>query len=160
MNNQYRFTLPKIYADIDISLDGFIAGDMISIENPLGIGGDKLIWSGDEVNDTETDFSKSYKDVDATILQESANREGAVIMGRTTFDMSINAWGENPPIHKPCFVLTHHPVDKLVKGNTAFHFINKAPKEVLSMATDVANGKDDCIMGGLQPYLNSLIWDF
>lgn len=140
--------MPKVYADIDISLDGFIAGTKISIENPLGIGGEKLIWYGDDVNDTESDFNITYKEVDANILQESADKEGAVIMGRTTFEMSINAWGDDPPIHKPCFVLTHHPIDNLVKGNTVFHFVNKDLKEVLSMAIEAAKGKYVCVMGG------------
>jgi dihydrofolate reductase len=140
--------MPKVYADIDISLDGFIAGTNISIENPLGIGGEKLIWYGDDVNDTVTDYSVLYKEIDANILQESADKEGAVIMGRTTFEMSIDAWGDAPPIHKPCFVLTHRPMDNLVKGNTLFRFVNKEPKEVLNMAIEAAQGKDVCIMGG------------
>lgn len=140
--------MPIIYADIDISLDGFVAGEMISLENPLGIGGENLIWYGDDVNSTETDYSTSYNQVDARILQESARNEGAVIMGRTTFDLSIHAWGDDPPIHKPCFVLTHRPMDTLVKGDTVFHFVNKAPKEVLSLATEAANGMDVCVMGG------------
>lgn len=138
----------KVYADIDISLDGFIAGPKISIENPLGIGGEKLIWYGDDVNNVETDYTSAYKENDAKILQESANSEGAVIMGRTTFEMSIDAWGDDPPIHKPCFVLTHRSKDNLVKGNTIFHFVNKDPKEVLNMAIEAAKGKDVCVMGG------------
>lgn len=140
--------MPKVYADIDISLDGCIAGTKISTENPLGVGGEKLIWYGDDVNNVETDYTSAYKENDAKILQESANKEGAVIMGRTTFEMSINAWGDDPPIHKPCFVLTHRPMDNLVKGNTIFHFVNKAPKEVLNMALEAAKGKDVCVMGG------------
>jgi len=140
--------MPKVYADIDISLDGFIAGTNISIENPLGNGGEKLIWYGDDVNDAETDYGNLYKEIDARILQESANKEGAVIMGRTTFELSIDAWGDTPPIHKPCFVLTHRPMDNLVKGNTIFHFVNKEPKEVVSMAIEAAKGKDVCVMGG------------
>lgn len=140
--------MPKVYADIDISLDGFIAGTNISIETPLGIGGEKLIWYGDDVNNAETDYNIAYKEVDARVLQESANKEGAVIMGRSTFEMSINAWGDDPPIHKPCFVLTHRPMENLVKGNTIFHFVNKDPKEVLSTAIEAAKGKDVCVMGG------------
>jgi dihydrofolate reductase len=140
--------MPKVYADIAISLDGFIAGTNISIENPLGIGGEKLIWYGDDVNNAETDYSNSYKEVDSRILEESAKSEGAVIMGRTTFEVSIDAWGDDPPIHKPCFVLTHRPVDNLIKGNTIFHFVNKEPKEILGMAIEAAIGKDVCVMGG------------
>jgi dihydrofolate reductase len=140
--------MPKVYADIDISLDGFVAGTNMSIDNPLGIGGEKLIWYGDDVNNAETDYSIPYKEIDARVLQESADKEGAVIMGRTTFDMSIDAWGDDPPIHKPCFVLTHHPKESLTKGKTTFHFVNKEPKAVISMAIEAAKGKDVCVMGG------------
>jgi dihydrofolate reductase len=140
----------KVFADIDISLDGFIAGERISRESPLGAGGERLIWYGDDVNDGGVGRNGRYGTVDAEVLQESAAREGAVIMGRRTFDLSVDAWGVCPPIHKPCFVLTHRPAPTLVKqGGTSFIFV-ASPEEALNKARHAASGRDVGVMGGAQ----------
>jgi hypothetical protein len=35
-------TMPRVFADISISLDGFVAGPNATLEKPLGEGGDRL----------------------------------------------------------------------------------------------------------------------
>jgi dihydrofolate reductase len=140
--------LGRVFADIDMSLDGFVAGRLISKETPLGIGGERLIWYGDDVNDVG--LTGTYAAEDAQVLQESAEREGAVVMGRTTFEISLDSWGENPPIHKPCFVLTHRPAPTLIKdGGTSFTFVTSLD-DALVQAHNAAKGKDIGIMGGAQ----------
>ena len=138
----------KVYADIDISLDGYIAGPDISKEHPLGRGGEQLIWYGDDVNDSSTEFESVYAKNDAIVLEESAHAEGAVIMGQNTFDVSIESWGEDPPIHKPCFVLTNTPRPKLVRGDTSFAFVTTGVKDAIEQAITAAKEKDVCVMGG------------
>lgn len=138
----------KVFADIDISLDGFIAGEGITKSEPLGKGGDKLIWYGDDINDDNADLATSYDKIDAQVLEVSAAREGAVVMGRNTFDMSIDAWGEKPPIHKPCFVLTHRPTPTIQKeGGTTFTFVTNI-NDALHQALIAAEGRDVGVMGG------------
>lgn len=75
-----------------------MAGEGVSVGNPLGIGGERLIWYGDDENDPDADFEGTYGGVDASVLRASMEREGAVVMGRRTYDVSVEAWGENPPI--------------------------------------------------------------
>jgi dihydrofolate reductase len=138
----------RIFADIDISLDGFVAGENISKSRPLGDGGERLIWYDDDVNDDDPDLKENYHSVDAQVLRESAAREGAVIMGRTTFEVSLDDWGENPPIHKPCFVLTNRLAPEIIrKGGTSFTFVTSLD-EALSKARRAANGRDVGVMGG------------
>jgi dihydrofolate reductase len=140
----------KVFADIDVSLDGFVAGQHVSKAAPLGNGGEKLIWYGDDVNDKNAALNSVYDAVDAEVLEASAIREGAVIMGRTTFEVSIDAWGHNPPIHKPCFVLTHRPASMIRKvGGTSFTFVTSL-EEALGKARSAADGRDVGIMGGAQ----------
>lgn len=140
--------LGKVFADIDISLDGFIAGEDVSGKEPLGKDGDKLIWYGDDINDECTDLLHTYEKVDAQILEKSAVREGAVIMGRKTFEVSVHEWGENPPIHKPCFILTHRPTQTILKeGGTTFTFVTDL-HDVVSQALRAAEGRDVGVMGG------------
>ncbi|TGG91743.1 dihydrofolate reductase [Natronospirillum operosum] len=140
----------KVFADIDISLDGFVAGEHISKSDPLGKGGEHLIWYGDDVNDDNADFASAYDSVDAEVLEESSAREGAVIMGRNTFDISIEEWGETPPIHKPCFVLTHRPTQTISKdGGTTFTFVSDL-RAALEQAQEAAAGRDVGVMGGAE----------
>jgi len=57
----------------------------------------------------------------------------ATIMGRNMFSpirggwggMEWNGWwGDEPPYHRPVFVLTHHPRPSLaMRGGTVFHFV-------------------------------------
>jgi dihydrofolate reductase len=141
----------KVFADIDISLDGFVAGENISPENPLGTGGERLIWYGDDVNDDSADFEGTYGQVDAMVLRNAMGSEGAVIMGRTTFDMSVDSWGDNPPIHKPCFVLTNNGLASVEKpGGTSFTFVTSGPEEAVRLAKGAAGSRGVCVMGGAQ----------
>jgi dihydrofolate reductase len=141
--------MPKVFADIDMSLDGFVAGENPSPENPLGVGGERLIWYGDDVNDGEADFEGAYGPVDAGVLRSSMEGEGAVVMGRRTFEVSIDAWGEEPPIHKSCFVLTSRPREPVEKpGRTTFTFVDTGPHEALRLAREAAGGLDVGVMGG------------
>ncbi|CAN5687924.1 hypothetical protein BH23DEI1_BH23DEI1_14230 [soil metagenome] len=69
-------------------------------------------------------------------------------MGRTTFDVSIDEWGDEPPIHKPCFELTHRPSPPVERrGGTSFTFVTSLG-EALRRATLAAEGGDVVIMGG------------
>jgi dihydrofolate reductase len=139
----------KVFADIDISLDGFVAGADISPDNPLGAGGEALIWYGDDVNDHDADFEGAYGEVDARVLRDAGKSEGAVIMGRRTFEVSIGAWGENPPIHKPCFVLSSQAAPTVIKpGGTSFVFVTEGPEEAVRLAKEAAGGLDVGVMGG------------
>jgi dihydrofolate reductase len=140
--------LGRVFADIDISLDGFIAGEGASSNEPLGKGGDKLIWYGDDINDENANLFNAYEKADAVVLEESAAREGAVIMGRNTFEVSVDEWGEDPPIHKPCFVLTHKPTKNILKkGGTTFTFVSDL-NDAVNQALRAAEGRDVGVMGG------------
>ncbi len=138
-----------VFADIDISLDGFVAGERVSPENPLGIGGERLVWYGEDVNQSDADLEASYGQVDGSVLRAAAESEGSVIMGRRTFEISLDAWGENPPIHKPCFVLTSRASDPIERpGGTTFTFVTGGPEEAIRLAKDAAAGLDVGVMGG------------
>lgn len=138
-----------VFADIDISLDGFVAGDDVSPAAPLGTHGDRLIWYGDDVNDAAADFEGAYGPVDAGVLRDAMGSEGAVIMGRRTYDVSVEAWGEVPPIHKPCFVLTSRPAPTVdMPGGTSFTFVTTGVEDAVRRAQQAAGSLGVCVMGG------------
>jgi dihydrofolate reductase len=59
------------------------------------------------------------------------------------------AWGENPPFHVPCFVLTHRKREKLIKdGGTTFTFVTEGMESMLAQAQAVAGEKQVYVLGG------------
>jgi dihydrofolate reductase len=83
---------------------------------------------------------------------------GAEIMGRNKFGYQRGPWadedwkgwwGDNPPFHTPCFILTHHPRPSIeMEGGTTFHFLDATPAEALAVAQEAAGGLDVRIGGG------------
>ncbi len=150
-----------VYAEITMSVDGFIAGPSPSKENPLGIGGMKLhdwafklaAWRQPHGMDGGEEGPQS------DYVRETLKNQGAVIMGRHMFsgndgpwDKDDNAdgwWGDNPPFHMPVFVLTNYPREAVKKaGGTTFTFVTDGPESALNQAQAAAGGKDVHISGG------------
>ena len=85
---------------ISMSVDGFVAGDNVRLEAPMGDGGDRLHgW----LMDTEDPRNRE-------ILTRGIGNLGAVITGRRNYEMSIRWWGADGPTgaaRVPVFVLSH-----------------------------------------------------
>lgn len=154
---------------VAVSLDGYVAGPDQSVENPLGVGGMDLhrwlleleAWraleglEGGEVNASTLVFDEAWSNI------------GAHVMGRNMFgggpgpwseDPPWNGWwGDNPPFHKPVFVLTHHPRKALeMEGGTTFIFVTDGIESALKQAQQAAGGQDVLLGGGanvIQQYL-------
>jgi dihydrofolate reductase len=141
----------KVFVDITMSMDGFIAGPNDGPEQGLGEGGERLhewifglaSWrkphglEGGEHNE------------DSELLDEATQRSGAVIVGRRMFD-NARGWGESPPFHKPVFVLTHEtrePEEK--EGGTTFTFV-EGIENALEQARAAAGERDVAVGGGAQ----------
>jgi dihydrofolate reductase len=153
--------MSKLRFRISMSLDGFVAGPQQSVENPLGVGGERLHeWvfhlavfrkmqgmTGGDVNES------------TPVVEESFSNVGATIMGRNMFGGQPGPWdaqkpwtgwwGQNPPFHHPVFVLTHHPRAPLkMEGGTTFTFVTDGIQSALEQARRAAGGKDVAIGGG------------
>lgn len=146
-----------------MSLDGFVAGPNQSLQEPLGVGGEKLHeW----VVALETWRRAHGKDGGAVnestrVVEEELANVGATIMGRNMFgggpgpwsetDPWNGWWGRKPPFHHPVFVLTHHPREPLVmEGGTTFTFVTDGIESALEQARRAADGKDVALAGGAQ----------
>jgi dihydrofolate reductase len=153
--------MSKLRFKISMSLDGFVAGPNQSVENPLGIGGERLhewivpltAWramhglQGGEVNES------------TPVVEESLANIGATLMGRNMFGGHPGPWdaknpwngwwGDNPPFHHPVFVLTHHAREPLeMEGGTTFTFVTDGIESALDQARRAAGGKDVSLAGG------------
>ncbi len=153
--------MSRLRFGISMSLDGFIAGPDQGLDNPLGIGGERLhewalplaAWraphglEGGEVNESTPVFEEALANI------------GATIMGRNMFGGYPGPWdeknpwdgwwGRNPPFHHPVFVLTHHAREPLaLDGGTTFHFVTEGIEAALERARQAAGGKDVALAGG------------
>ena len=144
-----------------VSLDGFGAGPDQSLENPLGIGGEKLhTWMfGTRTFNQMFGGDKGSTGIDDDFAKRGFEGVGAWILGRNMFgpvrgpwpDESWKGWwGDSPPYHTPVFVLTHHARAPLaMEGGTTFHFVTDGIQSALQQAKAAANGKDVRVGGGV-----------
>lgn len=158
-------SMSKVFADISVSLDGFIAGQNDSVELPLGEGGERLHQWLIELASWRKwhNLSGGETGTDSDIMEESFKNTGAVLMGRRMFDLGEPHWGDDPPFHVPVFVVTHHPREPLVKeGGTTFNFIPDGIESALQQARAGAGDSDVAIAGGaniIQQYLSAGLLD-
>ena len=150
------------YAQLSVSIDGYLAGPDPTIDEPLGRGGMGLhewvfrlrAWraahgmEGGEEGGPE-----------AALVEEIAPRTGAYVMGRKMFSggggpwqddpMAEGWWGDEPPFHAPVYVVTHHAREPLaLDGGTTFFFVTDGVEQALDLATEAAGGRDVQIAGG------------
>ncbi len=143
--------MPKVFAEISVSLDGFIAGPNDGPDLGLGEGGERLhewivgLASWRQAHGMEGGEGGQ----DSDVIEESFQDVGAVVMGRRMFDNAEEPWGEEPPFRVPVFVLTHRPRDPLEKkGGTTFTFVTDGVESAMRQARDAAGDKDVSVAGG------------
>jgi hypothetical protein len=78
----------NVFAGLSMSLDGFIAGPNVGIDNPLGDGGEKLQpWMYGLASWREPQgLTGGRTNEDSQVIDESGARSGAFVMGRRMFD--------------------------------------------------------------------------
>jgi dihydrofolate reductase len=97
--------MPKVIADISMSLDGFVTGEGADEKHGLGDAPELHTWVMEQ------------DPVDRDILEQATAHSGAVVMGRRLFD-TVNApdgwnedmgYGADQTGTPPFFVVTHSP---------------------------------------------------
>ncbi|MCA9890119.1 MAG: dihydrofolate reductase family protein [Anaerolineae bacterium] len=141
----------RVIIDITMSVDGFVTGPNDGPGNGLGDGGRIL-----------HDWVFKGTDADKPFLMGEGYDIGAGILGRRTFDIANEAWGDNPPMQGTVFVLTHRPHETVQRGAATFVFITDGAEAALALARDEAAGKDIMLMGAdvSQQYLHMGEVDF
>jgi dihydrofolate reductase len=138
--------MPKVTANMMITLDGYATGEGQSRERPFGdLDRDRLAaWM----------FGHTEENAEEVAAITAA---GAYVMGRNMFgpdrgewDLDWQGWwGPNPPYHSPTFVLAHRPRPNLeMEGGTVFHFVTDGIESALEQAREAAGEKDVSIAGG------------
>ncbi len=153
----------KVLLDMSMSLDGFVTGPNDGIERPLGTGGERLhdwiFGGGSDRSGSSPRASRSGSN--RAVLDEWFRTLGAVVMGRRWFDIGERPWGDDPPFHVPCFVLTHRARAKVTKGATTFTFVTDGIRSALDQAQAAAGDKYVAVGGATtaQQYLGAGLLD-
>ena len=124
----------NVVIDMSMSLDGYVAAPNDNPSQGLGEDGMRLHnWAFDD----PSVFERVY----GNLLEET----GAVIMGRRSYDNSIEAWGGKGPMGDvPCFVVTHRPIEG---ADPIFTVVTDGIESALAKARDVAGDKRIGLMG-------------
>ncbi|PZG12782.1 dihydrofolate reductase family protein [Nonomuraea aridisoli] len=142
----------KVFFDLAMSLDGYIAGPNARPGNPLGDGGERLhTWMYRTAAFTKLigggDGGETGPDDD--LVRRTIERAGASVMGRRMFDEGEVGWPEEAPFHHPVFVVTGQAREPWVrKGGTTFTFVTDGLESALAQAKAAAGGKDVRVSGG------------
>jgi len=138
--------MPKVIADITMSLDGYVTGPGADVDHGLGDAEHLHAWVFDQ------------DPVDGEILEQATAASGAVVMGRRLFDVvdSPHGWtaemgyGAQQAGTPPFFVVTHTPPDDVRLARELglrFTFVADVAGAVDQARSAAADG-DVVIMGG------------
>jgi dihydrofolate reductase len=124
----------SVVIDMSMSLDGYIAAPNDTPEQGLGEDGMRLHdWMFDDPSVFESVFG------------DLTEHTGAVIMGRRSYDNSIEAWGGKGPLGDvPCVVVTHRAVEG---ADPLFTFVTDGIESALAKAQEAAGDKTIGLMG-------------
>jgi dihydrofolate reductase len=154
--------MSKLRVHISRSLDGYVAGPNQSQEDPLGVGGEALHDWVVELKAWREPHGMEGGEVNAStpVVEEDIANVGSEIMGRGMFgppgggpwgdDPWPGWWGEEPPFHKPVFVVTHHEREPLTLSDTTFTFVTDGIESALEQAREAAGEQDVAVGGGAQ----------
>ena len=138
----------KVVFDISVSLDGFVAGPDDGPELGLGVGGERLHeWVVELKSWREPHGLEGGETNASSEVMEGMSGAGAVVVGKRMFD-NAHGWGDEPPFHKPVFVLTHTAREPLTKSDTTFTFVTNGIESAVEQAKAAAGDKDVSIGGG------------
>ena len=166
--------MSKIFVNIGLSLDGYMAPEGMTIENWENPGyknwgakwGELMTWKINQQYMRENLLKLGPGGETGPVndlVRSTTERTGANIMGKRMFDQGEASWPEEAPFHTPVYVLTHEKREPWVRpGGTTFYFVNDGPESALEQARESVGGRDICIAGGpdlIQQYLNLRVID-
>jgi len=143
--------MSKVFFDVAVSLDGYIAGPNARAGNPLGDGGPRIHqWLFDTAFFRERlGMTGGESSRDDQMVRRLFDRPGAHVMGRRMFDEGEVGWPEEAPFRGPVFVLTHNVREPWPrKGGTTFYFVTEGMADALERAKTAAKGRDVRVSGG------------
>ena len=139
--------MSKVFSALAVSVDGFITGRDAGPDRGLGDGGALFDWYFD--GDVPSRVFESFRlsEPSARFFDALADRVGASIAGRTTYEDS-SRFGDDGTPHPaaPLFVLSHRPAPQMAGRQT---LVTTGLADAVARARAAADGKDVALMGGV-----------
>ena len=165
--------MSKVFVNIALSLDGYMAPEGMSLEHwetpqykKWGAKwGALMAWLINQRYFRENlHFGPGGETGPVNdLVRNTFERIGANIMGKRMFEQGERSWPEDAPFHTPVYVLTHEKREPWVRpGGTTFYFVNDGPERALELARESAGSRDVRISGGadvIQQYLTMGVVD-
>lgn len=165
--------MSKVFVNIGLSLDGYMAPEGMTLENwdnpkykDWGAKwGSLMAWALNQQYLRENLKLGPGGETGPVndLVRSTTERIGANIMGKRMFDQGERSWPEEAPFHTPVYVLTHAKRKPWVRpGGTTFYFINDGPEHALELARESVDSRDIRIAGGadvIQQYLDMGVVD-
>ncbi|RXZ73244.1 dihydrofolate reductase family protein [Agromyces albus] len=148
--------MSHIFLEMTMTLDGFTAAPAVSLEDPLGVGGERVQeWLGGNFvgafsgGGTEGAPDASPDEIDRSVAARMFESTGAFVIGRRTFDVGEGPWGDDPVFEgRPVFVVTTRDREPFERGGSRYEFVTGGVAEAVARADDAAAAASVCIMGG------------
>lgn len=153
----------QVLLEMTMTVDGFVRAPGASREHPLGVGGERVHdWIlgldglltgetrlvGAPVGGARPGGAGGPEQIDRMIAARIFSHTGAFVMGRRTFDVGEDLWGESMVFaQRPCFVVTHRPHDPIIRGRSRFEFVTNGVGEAVRRATLVSRAAPVTILG-------------
>jgi dihydrofolate reductase len=125
--------MPKLIADMSMSLDGRVATDDHDISRLS-----RWFFDGDTEVAPGAPFRTSENS--AKLLRDALGSVGAIIGGRTYFDLA-DGWGGRHPMGVPVYILTHEARADWPEDST-IHFVTDGLESAVEQARAAAGDKD------------------
>jgi dihydrofolate reductase len=147
-----------------MTLDGFTAAPGVSLEHPLGLGGERVhdwLRGGDGPGEVglgpEGAADASPDEIDLSVAARMFDTTGAFVIGRRTFDVGEVPWGDDEAFEgRPVFVVTSRGGEPVERDGSRFEFVTGGVGEAVERAMSVAHAASVCILGGADVARQSL----
>jgi len=139
--------MSKVFSALAVSVDGYITGRDPGSGRGLGDGGTLFDWYFDGDVPSRVFDSFRLSEPSARFFDAMADRVGASIAGRNTYEDS-SRFGDDGTPHPaaPLFVLSHRPAPQMAGRQ---RLITTGLADAVAGARDAADGKDIALMGGV-----------
>lgn len=130
--------MARVVLVFSMSLDGYVAGPEVSVDQAMGRDGELLHqWMFETGPD---------RVADRAVVAETGARVGAVLLGRHTFDVGLQHWNDTP-YPAPSFVMTHEAREPMPMASASFTFVGADIEEGVRLAKTAAGDRDVVVMG-------------
>jgi dihydrofolate reductase len=137
--------MSKVFSAHAVSVDGYITGRDPGSGRGLGDASMLFDWYGD--GDTPSRVFDGFRlsEPSARVFDDLAERVGAVVVGRNTYEDSGHFGGGSPHPRAPVFVLSHRPAPEITDRQT---LVTTGIEDAITAARAVAGERDIALMGG------------